>query len=276
MSWAHRIDHPQSIRLSDFSTKDNGEFDKVQAKVEIAKYGQEVDEMEDLQYFAGRYSLLIVLQGMDAAGKDGTIRTLLQYSNAQGGHVWPFKVPTSEELAHDYLWRIHKRTPGKGEFAIFNRSHYEDVLVVRVHDLAPKDVWSKRYDQINDFERLLAANKTIILKFFLHISKEEQEERLLAREAETEKAWKLSVGDWKERERWDDYQRAYEDVLSKCSHGHAPWYIVPADKKWFRDAAILRVIAETLRPYKEECMSSLAKVGEVAKAELLAYRAGLK
>ena len=272
MSWAHRLDTSKPIRLTDFSTKDNDEFNKEGAQELIKKYGEELDELEDLQFFAGTHALLIVLQGMDAAGKDGTIRAILKQSNSQGGHVWGFKVPSAEELAHDYLWRVHKRTPAKGEFAIFNRSHYEDVLVVRVHSLAPQEVWSKRYDQINDFERLLAANNTIVVKFFLHISREEQEERLLAREQETEKAWKLSVGDWKERAFWNDYQEAYEDVLSKCSHAHAPWYVVPADKKWFRDAAILRVLVETLRPYREEWMASLARVGEEAKAELREFR----
>lgn len=274
MSWAHRIDRPQKIDLSKFDPNDTLGLDKEQAKEAEKEYGKELDDLEDILYFAAQHSLLIVLQGMDTAGKDGLIRCLLKYCNALGGHVWPFKVPTPTELAHDFLWRVHQRTPGKGEFAVFNRSHYEDVLVVRVHNLVPEPVWQARYDHINAFERLVADSKTIVVKIFLHIDKAEQEERLFARELEAEKAWKLSVGDWKERERWDDYQRAYEDAIGKTSFAHAPWHIVPANKKWFRDAAVLRLLVETLRPYRDEWMAHLEVLGETAKAELTEFRKG--
>lgn len=272
MSWAHQLNRPSRVNLEKFDPSDTAGLDKASAKLELEKWGEEFDELEDLMYFAGEHSLLIVLQGMDAAGKDGLIRCLLKEGNSQGGHVWPFKVPSADELAHDYLWRVHQRTPQKGGYAIFNRSHYEDVLVVRVHNLVPKERWSLRYDQINDFEKLLAENNTIIAKFFLHIDKKEQEERLLEREQEVEKAWKLSVGDWKEREHWDSYQEAYEDVLGQCSQPHAPWYIVPANKKWFRDVAVVRTLVETLRPYKKGWLEKLEREGEAAKAELAAYR----
>jgi PPK2 family polyphosphate:nucleotide phosphotransferase len=182
-------------------------------------------------------------------------------------------VPTEEELAHDFLWRVHRVTPQRGMIGVFNRSHYEDVLVVRVHDLVPEQVWKKRYRMINDFEHMLAASNTIILKFFLHISREEQEQRLLEREQEMAKAWKLSAGDWRERERWDAYMAAYEDALAECSTKHAPWQIVPADRKWFRNYAVASTIVEALREYKGEWLETLGKIGDSAKTELAAYRA---
>jgi PPK2 family polyphosphate:nucleotide phosphotransferase len=192
--------------------------------------------------------------------------------NAQSTRVVPFKVPTPEEAAHDFLWRIHQQTPGRGCISIFNRSHYEDVLVVRVHKLAPEAVWKRRYDYINTFEKDLLDANTILLKFYLHISKEEQKERLLAREREVTKAWKLSVGDWKEREFWEDYTEAYEDVLSKCGTKDSPWYIVPANHKWFRDLAVIEQIVQALRPHKKPWLAQLEKIGEVAKKEIEEYR----
>ncbi|HRK22146.1 MAG TPA: hypothetical protein PLX06_10065, partial [Fimbriimonadaceae bacterium] len=179
------------------------------------------------------------------------------------------------ELAHDYLWRVHQHAPGKGGMTVFNRSHYEDVIVVRVHELVPKEVWGKRYDQINEFEELLAENGTVILKFFLHIDRDEQEERLLAREQDPVKSWKLSVGDWKEREHWDAYFEAYEEVFHRCSPNHAPWHIVPANRKWFRDVAIAEALRDALAPRRKGWMEKLAKMGEEAKAELAEYRSGL-
>jgi PPK2 family polyphosphate:nucleotide phosphotransferase len=195
-------------------------------------------------YGAAQQGVLIVLQGMDTSGKDGTITHVMAPINPQGCIVTSFKQPTPADLAHDFLWRVHPHAPARGMLAIFNRSHYEDVLVVRVHNLVPKAVWRERYDAINRFEHLLATNGTIILKFFLHISKNEQEERLLAREEDKTKAWKLSATDWAERERWDDYQEAYEDALSKCSTAHAPWYIVPANRKWYRDWAVTHILLD--------------------------------
>lgn len=234
--------------------------------------GEELEELLDLLFYAGKNSLLIILQGMDTSGKDGTIRHLLNHSNAQSCQVAPFKVPTPEELAHDFLWRCHQKTPGKGSITIFNRSHYEDVLVVRVHELVPETVWRKRYDQINEFEQLLAENSTIVVKFYLHIDKDEQEERLLEREQELEKAWKLSVGDWKERKLWDKYQEAYEDAIGKCACETAPWYIIPSNDKWYRNFLVTKILIETLKEHQDTWREALATVGKKAKAELDAFR----
>jgi PPK2 family polyphosphate:nucleotide phosphotransferase len=184
--------------------------------------------------------------------------------------VWAFKVPTPEELAHDFLWRVHRRTPERGTLTIFNRSHYEDVLVTRVHGLITRDVWESRYDQINTFERMLTENDTIILKFFLHISKDEQEHRLLTRERDPEDGWKLSVGDWREREYWHAYQEAYEDALGACGTKHAPWYIVPADKKWYRNVFIARAIVDRLEEYAPAWEEELTARGKQALEEIRA------
>jgi len=183
---------------------------------------------------------------MDTGGKDGTISHVFEGVNPQGCQVWPFKVPTPEELDHDFLWRHHTKTPGRGMMTIFNRSHYENVLVVRVHQLIPEQIWKARYDQINDFEQLLAANNTTILKFYLHISKDEQKRRLESRLQNPDKRWKFAIGDLKERELWDDYMKAYEDAINKCSTNYAPWYVLPANKKWYRNLVVARTIADTL------------------------------
>jgi PPK2 family polyphosphate:nucleotide phosphotransferase len=194
--------------------------------------------------------------------------------NPQGCQVEAFKIPTEEELDHDFLWRAHKVVPRKGILGVFNRSYYEDVLVVRVHKLVPESVWKARYGQINDFEKLLAANGTVIRKFFLYISKEEQERRLLAREQDVEKAWKLSAGDWKEREYWDHYMNAYEDAISRCNAPHAPWYIVPANKKWFRDLAVCEVLVEAMREQRSTWGKTLKAMSKARLAELEEMRAG--
>ncbi len=219
---------------------------KKQAKKLIRRYAERMRELQYLLYAEGRHSLLIVLQAMDAGGKDGTIRHVLGWMNPQGCRVVPFKVPTPEERAHDFLWRVHPHAPGRGQVAIFNRSHYEDVLVVRVHDLVPRAVWSQRYEQINAFESLLAANGTRILKFFLHISPEEQLERFRKRLENPAKQWKISEADYAERAYWDQYQAAYADALERCNPDHAPWFVIPADRKWFRNLAISRIVVETL------------------------------
>ncbi|MGV3722019.1 MAG: PPK2 family polyphosphate kinase [Actinomycetota bacterium] len=268
-----KIDGSKKVRLADLDPGYTNGLEKAEAKPRTDIFGQELAELADLLYYAGEHSLLIVLQGRDTSGKDGTIRRILNYTNAQSLRVESFKAPTADELAHDFLWRVHARTPGRGHATIFNRSHYEDVLVVRVHDLVPKDVWKRRYNHINHFEKLLTDSRTILLKFFLNISMEEQEERLHDREKETEKAWKLSVGDWKERERWDDYTAAYEDAINKCAFPTAPWIIVPADHKWYRDLVIVEQIVETLRPYREQWLASLEETGRTALQELEAYRA---
>jgi PPK2 family polyphosphate:nucleotide phosphotransferase len=203
-------------------------------------------ELQFRLYAENKQALLIVLQAMDAGGKDGTIRHVMGGLNPQGCRVSSFKKPVGEEAQHHFLWRVHKAVPAKGEIAIFNRSHYEDVLVVRVHDLVPEDVWSKRYDQINDFEKMLSENNVTIVKFFLHISKEEQKERFQQRIDDPTRHWKISLADFEERKYWDDYQQAFEQVLRKCSTKHAPWYVIPSDKKWFRNLAVAEVITETL------------------------------
>lgn len=203
-------------------------------------------ELQHLLYADNRYAVLIVFQAMDAGGKDGAIRRVLGPLNPQGCKVKPFKAPSSEELEHDYLWRIHKAVPPRGEIGVFNRSHYEDVLIVRVRNLVQESVWSKRYDQINDFEKILSENNIVILKFFLHISKDEQKERFMKRLEDPNRNWKATPEDFKERELWDDYQNAYEAALSKCSTSHAPWFIIPSDRKWFRNYAISQIIRDTL------------------------------
>jgi len=183
---------------------------------------------------------------MDASGKDGTVRHVMTGLNPQACRATSFKVPSPEEASHDFLWRIHKAMPARGEIGIFNRSQYEDVLVVRVHELVPKSVWSGRYDQINAFEKLMSANGVTILKFFLHISKKEQLERLEQRLKDPTRNWKISEADFKERQRWDDYVKAYEAVLSRCNESRAPWFVIPANKKWFRNLAVSQIIVETL------------------------------
>jgi PPK2 family polyphosphate:nucleotide phosphotransferase len=193
-----------------------------------------------------RQRLLIVLQGMDASGKDGTIKHVMSGLHPLGCRVVGFGVPSATELAHDYLWRVHEVVPGDGEVAIFNRSHYEDVLVVRVHDLVPKERWSKRYDQINAFETLLADEGTTILKFFLHISLDEQLERFKERYDDPTTRWKFKVGDLEERKHWDDYMTSYSEALSRCSTADAPWFAIPSDKKWFRNLAIAEIVADEL------------------------------
>jgi len=207
-------------------------------------------QLQDVLYADKRYALLVLLQGLDAAGKDGTISHIFSGVNPQGCQVTSFKVPTGEEMDHDFLWRVHRAVPGRGYIGIFNRSHYEDVLVTRVHKLVPKSVWSKRYDEINDFEKELVENNVAILKFYLHISKEEQLRRLQARLTDPQKNWKLSPLDFREREHWDEYTAAYEDALTKCSTKHAPWYVIPSDHKWFRNYAIGAIVNDALKQMK--------------------------
>jgi PPK2 family polyphosphate:nucleotide phosphotransferase len=261
------------MHLRDYDPADTKGMTREAAEARTRARWTEFAAMQELLYGAAQQSVLIVLQGMDTSGKDGTIRHVMAPINPQGCNVVAFKEPTPADLAHDFLWRVHPCTPPRGMIGIFNRSQYEDVLVVRVHDLVPKAVWKRRYDAINDFERLLVKNGTIILKFFLHISKDEQRERLLAREKDPIKAWKLSPGDWIEREKWDAYQAAYEAALSKCSTTDAPWYIVPADKKWFRDLAITETILATLRPYVASWQEALAERGKEQRAAIAQLRA---
>jgi len=220
--------------------------DKVAAEEEIEHYAQRLRELQYLLYAEGRRSLLICLQALDAGGKDGAIRHVLGYMNPQGCRVQAFKQPTPEEVDHDFLWRAHKAAPGRGEVTIFNRSHYEDVLVVRVHDLVRKEVWRTRYDAINAFERQLAANGTQIIKFYLHISPDQQLKRFKRRIDDPARWWKISESDYTERQFWPAYQAAYEEALSRCSTEHAPWYVIPSDHKWVRNLVISRIVVETL------------------------------
>lgn len=248
------VEPGKKIKLAECDPQDTGKFKggKEEGLKEIAKLNEKLQELQELLYAEGRHKVLVVLQAMDTGGKDGAIRRVFDGVNPQGVKVASFKVPTAEELAHDFLWRIHKVVPASGEMVIFNRSHYEDVLVVRVHNYVPKDVWSKRYEQINAFEKHLAETGTTILKFFLHISKDEQKERLQARLDDPSKHWKFSLGDLDERKLWDDYQAAYEDALNKTSAEYAPWYVVPANRKWYRDLVISTVLVDTLKGLKME------------------------
>lgn len=234
---------------SKFRMKDRDPDDTFGIKRDEKSHEKTIDRLRELQhllYADKRYALLIVLQALDAGGKDGTIRHVMSGVNPQGCDVHSFKAPSSVELTHDYLWRIHQAVPPLGNIGIFNRSHYEDVLIVRVHRLAPTEVWEKRYRQINEFERMLTENGVTILKFFLHISKEEQKRRFEARMQDTARNWKLSLPDFEERQHWDAYQEAYEDALRKCSTERAPWYVIPANRKWFRNHIIAKVIVGAL------------------------------
>lgn len=238
----------------------------------LAKLDQQLSDLQELLSAAQHHSLLIIVQGMDTSGKDGTISHVFSHVNPQGCTAYSFKVPTAEEAAHDFLWRIHKVAPAKGMISLFNRSQYEDVLVVRVHNLVPEDVWSKRYKAINHFEKLLAQSGTIILKFFLHINQEEQNERLRARLQDKDKAWKISPSDFTERRYWNAYQQAYQDALSKCSTDDAPWYIVPANHKWYRNIAIAQTVVDTLQHYQHEWTADLEERGRKALAEVQQLR----
>ena len=240
----------KKIRLDDIDPGNTHGLDKEQAEPVFRKHLQDLLELQTVLYAEARRSVLVVLQGIDAGGKDGTIRHVMSGLNPQGVTVTSFKVPEGEEKRHDYLWRVHRAVPEWGDIGIFNRSHYEDVLVVRVHDLVPKSVWSKRYEQINDFERMLSQNGVTILKFFLFISKEEQAKRFAARLDDPTKNWKFSPADTKERKFWNDYMRAYEDTLSKCSTGEAPWYVIPANHKWFRNLAVAQILRDHMRAMK--------------------------
>jgi PPK2 family polyphosphate:nucleotide phosphotransferase len=261
-----------TVRLEEIPTGPPRKLQKADAQARFGEINDELFSLQDLMWGAKTHSLLVVLQGRDGAGKDGTVKHVVGGLNPRGIHVASFGVPTTEELSHDFLWRVHRRTPRLGEVAIFNRSHYEDVLVVRVRDLVKKSVWKERYAHINDFESVLAEQGCIVLKFFLHISPEEQEQRLLAREKDPIDAWKLNVQDWKDRELWDDFTEAYEDAISRCAATHAPWIVVPADAKWFRNLAVAEAITDALRPYRKHWERTLEQEGRERRAELAAWR----
>ena len=224
---------------------------------------QRLFKLQTLLAASNKYAVLVVLQAMDAGGKDGTIRHVMTGLNPQACRVTAFKSPTEEELHHDFLWRIHRAIPRRGEIGIFNRSHYEDVLAARVHNLVPKSVWSDRYEQINDFEKIMAENNVVMFKFFLHISKEEQALRLAERIADPQKNWKISISDITERAYWDDYATAYEDALTKCSTKRAPWYVIPSNKKWFRNLAVSQILADEIEGWNMEYPSPAADLSEL-------------
>ncbi len=249
---AYQVQKGKKTSLIDFDPDDTKlwDSDKKEAKKTTKNFRKELINFQRLLYAEQKHKVLIVLQAMDGGGKDGTIRSIFDGVNPQGVCVASFKVPTPEEIGHDYLWRIHKQTPKNGEIVIFNRSHYEDVLVVRVHQLVSEKIWQKRYQQIQNFEKTLTDEGTTILKFFLHISKDEQKERFYERIEIPEKQWKFNPKDIDERKLWDDYMQAYEDALTKTSTVHAPWYVIPANRNWYRDYVIIEIITETLKKLK--------------------------
>jgi PPK2 family polyphosphate:nucleotide phosphotransferase len=246
VSQRHRIEDGKHFSLSDVDPDDTGKFSKEEADAKTQADILLLRDLHEKLYVDRRYSLLVVLQGMDTGGKDGTIKHVFTGVNPQGCQVTSFKKPSEEELSHDFLWRISKALPPRGNFGIFNRSHYEDVLIVRVHKLVDKDAWKRRYDAINAFEKRLADEGTLILKFFLYISKDEQKKRILARIEDTKKQWKFTPDDIQERKHWDHYIEAYEDAIRKCSTPHAPWYVVPANKKWYRNYVVANALVKTL------------------------------
>ena len=235
------------VKLAEWDPDDTLKFKKDDAAdAALQRSLARLDELQYLMYAEHRRALLIVLQGMDAAGKDGTIRHVMRGLNPQGCRVTAFTAPAGEEAEHDFLWRVHQVVPRRGDIAIFNRSHYEDVLIARVQKLVPKDVWSRRYEQINRFEQLLTENGVMVVKLFLHISRDEQRERFEERLRDPTRQWKLSPSDFEDRKYWGDYQAAYEDALTRCSREDAPWYVVPANKKWLRNLAVSHLLVEIL------------------------------
>jgi len=234
------------IRLKDFNPDSHEGLDKDETREKSLKLCQRIGELQELLHANSNRALLIVLQGMDTSGKDGAARRVLEFVNPAGVETANFKSPSSEELAHDYLWRIHKAVPRYGNIGVFNRSHYEDVLIVRVMKLQPAPVWRRRYEQINAFEKHLVANNVVVLKFFLHVSREEQARRLKARIQDSRKNWKFELADLKMRAQWGQFQKAYEDAISKCATHYAPWFIVPADRKWYRDYVIAKTVVKAL------------------------------
>ena len=260
-----RIPAGARVQLTDFDPAFKGRHSKSHALRKTQELCETMGELQQKLFAERKRSLLVCLQALDAGGKDGVIKHVVGSMNPEGCDVANFKEPTQEELAHDFLWRVEARTPKRGEVAIFNRSHYEDVLIVRVHNLVPKEVWSKRYDQINDFERRLSANGTHMLKFFLHISKEEQLRRFEQRLDDPAKRWKISESDYSEREYWDEYVRAYEDALVKCNTEDAPWFVIPSDHKWFRDLAASEIIVATLESMKIQVPKPAVNIGDIRR-----------
>ncbi|MCB8966986.1 MAG: polyphosphate kinase 2 family protein [Ardenticatenaceae bacterium] len=268
MTYLHRLQPGQDVNLAEMPTRGKSfyEGDKETAVTEFKAARDKLIELQNRFYAEGKRKLLIVLQAMDAGGKDGTIRNVLRGVNPQGVRVYSFKVPSKEELAHDFLWRIHQVAPPTGMIHVFNRSHYEDVLVVRVHDIVPETVWRPRYTQINQFEKLLHDTGTTILKFYLHISPEAQKERFQARLDDTSKHWKFSLEDLEKRKFWDDYMAAYEEMLEQCTTPWAPWHVIPADQKWYRNLAVTNIIVNTLQQLDPQYPTTTDDLSEVVIA----------
>jgi PPK2 family polyphosphate:nucleotide phosphotransferase len=250
------------VRLDRISADPPAGMTKHKAAKRFEELGEELFDLQEAMFGAKMNSVLVVLQGRDGAGKDGTIKHVAGCLNPRGVAVTSFGVPNEEERAHDFLWRVHRHAPRTGEFAIFNRSHYEDVLVVRVHNLVPEKSWRPRYGHIADFEQLLAQHGTVVLKYFLHITPEEQEERLLDREKDPKAAWKVNPKDWEERKYWDAYTEAYEEAIARTSAPHAPWTVVPANKKWYRNLVVAQSIVAALRPLREAWMGKLEEMAK--------------
>jgi PPK2 family polyphosphate:nucleotide phosphotransferase len=271
--YAPSTDGSRKVSLAKLDSDATVHLRKEAGLEELETWGTEFAELGNLLTYAGQHALLVVFQGRDASGKDGAIRKILEFSNIQNAAVAPFKVPSEEERAHDFLWRVHREVPARGHIALFNRSHYEDVIAARVHKLVPEPVWKGRYAYINAFEGLLVDSDVILVKFYLHVSREEEVERLYAREKDPRTAWKLNPNDWRELPLWDEVTAAYEDAINKCATPEAPWYLVPADKKWFRNLAVLQRLVLELRPYRTMWLQTLKEMGRQTLKEIRALRA---
>jgi len=273
MGYGVRYEGGERLRLDRIDPRANGGLDKPAGVEALGPLADEIGRLQELLFAAREQSVLIVLQGVDASGKDGTVRNVLREVNPAGCRVVSFKAPTPHELAHDFLWRVHQQVPEDGYIVVFNRSHYEDVLVPRVRGTIDEATWRARYEEIVAFERLLVRNGTLLLKCYLHISEEEQEARLLAREKDVTKAWKLNAGDWLDRAAWGAFRDAYEDALTATATPQAPWHVIPADRKWFRNLAVAEALVGLLRPHEERWLETLRAKGEAELAEIRAMRA---
>lgn len=260
-----RVQPDSKVKLAAIDPANTLNFTKDQTKDIRRENARHIEDLQYKLYAENRQSLLIILQALDAGGKDGTIKNVMDAMNPQSCRVQAFKTPTAAELSRDFLWRVHLVTPKRGEVVVFNRSHYEDVLIARTHNLVPKEIWTQRYELINGFERLLTLSNTRVIKFFLHISKAEQLARFLRRLKDPAKNWKISMDDYSERQLWEDYQEAFEDVFAKCSPTTAPWYIIPADNKWFRNMAVSQIIRETLEDMQIKMPQATVDIKEIRK-----------
>ncbi|WP_218079420.1 PPK2 family polyphosphate kinase [Anthocerotibacter panamensis] len=258
------------VDLNRLSADETNGLTQQEAQVQLSDFALQLETLQELLYVACQHSVLVVLQGLDTSGKDGTIKQVMTALNPQGVEVYSFKVPTQEEADHDFLWRVHRATPRRGGFTIFNRSHYEEVLVQRAHGHMSRETCQARFEHINHFEQLLCDEGTILFKFFLHISKGEQKKRLQKREEDPTKSWKLAVGDWQERAYWDHYVAAYEDIFSACSEN--PWYVIPANRKWYRNWAVAKVLVNGLERYRLDWSKALLERGEQARSHLETWR----